>query len=224
MPLHLHRDLDEMQKDLFLLALDVEQYVLTAARCLRDRDTEAAQRIIADESGVNEKQVRLKEECLKALALHQPVAVDLRRVITVFKISNDLERMANLAEEIAERAVALAVLSPVAVPSKIQLMSNAVVHMVRQCLSSFFQLDVAQARNVCQQDNEIDVLNRQIIREVLAMMKDSGAIDQGLSLFSATRHLEGIADYASGIAEDVVFLVEGNLIRHQRDAHAEALT
>jgi phosphate transport system protein len=223
MPLHLHRDLDQMQKDLFLLALDVEQYVLTAARCLRDRDTQAARKIIADELGVVEKQVRLKEECLKVLALHQPVAIDLRRVITVLKISNDLERMSNFAEEIAERAVAIAELPPVAVPTKIQLITNSVLKMVRQSLSAFFHLDVAQARAVCLMDEEVDVLTRQTIRDVLAMMKDSGAIDAGLSLFSATRHLERIADYASGIAEDVVFLVEGNLIRHQRDAHAEAL-
>jgi phosphate transport system protein len=224
MPLHLHRDLDQLQKDLFLLALDVEQYVQTAARCLRDHDLEAAGKVIADHLCVSEKQVRLKEECLKVLALHQPVAIDLRRVITVLKINTDLERMTGLAQGIAGRSVALAELPPVAVPAKIPLMTNSVLQMVRQSLNAFFHLDAQQARNVCLLDDEVDQFGRQIIRELLPMMKVADAMEGALSLFSATRNLERIADYAVGIAEDVVFLVEGTLIRHRHRDFVAAIS
>jgi phosphate transport system protein len=218
MAIHLKRDLEAIQKELFNLALEVEQAVQDAARCVRDRDAAAAQRVIAGESEIDRDETRLEEECLKVLALHQPVAVDLRRVVTAIKINSDLERMADLAEEIAERAVALAALPPVAIPAKFQLMTDMVVTMVRQGLDAFFHLDTDQARRVARLDDEVDRYNREIIAELLKLMKTPAAVEAGLSFFSATRHLEQVADYATAIAEDVVYLVEGTIIRHRPEA------
>jgi phosphate transport system protein len=218
MALHLKRDLDAIQRELFRLALDVEEAIQHAARCVRERDAAAANLVIAGDSRIDEEETRLEEDCLKVLALHQPVAIDLRRVVTAIKINSNLERMADLAEEIAERAVALASLPPVAIPTKFQLMTDMVVTMVRQALDAFFRLDAQQARRVARLDDEVDRFNREIIDELLNLMKDPAAVDAGLSLFSATRHLERIADYATNIVEDVVYLVEGTIIRHRPEA------
>ena len=221
MALHLKRDLDAIQRELFRLALDVEEAVQDAARSVRERDAATAQQVIAGDAHIDEEEARLEEDCLKVLALHQPVAIDLRRVVTAIKINTDLERMADLAEEIAERAVALASLPPVAVPAKFQLMTDLVVTMVRQSLDAFFSLDALQARRVARLDDEVDRYNRDNIAELITMMKDSAAVEAGLSLFSATRHLARIADFATNIAEDVVYLVEGTIIRHRPEALEE---
>jgi phosphate transport system protein len=217
---HLIRDLDAIQKELFRLALDVEEAIQDAARCVRERDAAKARQVIAGDAHIDEGETRLEEDCLKVLALHQPVAIDLRRVVCAIKINTDLERMADLAEEVAERAVALAALPPVAIPSKFQLMTDLVVTMVRQALDAFFHLDALEARRVARLDDEVDRYNRDIIAELLAMMKDASAVEAGISLFSATRHLERIADYATSVAEDVVYLVEGTIIRHRPEALA----
>src|SRR4029077_4307158 len=157
-----------------------------------------------------------EEECLKTLALHQPVAIDLRRITAAMKINGELERMADLAEDIAERAVHLAGMSPIPIPAKLQRMTDLTTTMVRQSLDAFVNLDSRQARRVCRLDDEVDQYNQDIIEEMIHMMQESPTmVEPGLSLFSATRHLERIADHATNIAEDVVYLVEGEIIRHR---------
>ncbi|HEV2948243.1 MAG TPA: phosphate signaling complex protein PhoU, partial [Gemmataceae bacterium] len=153
---------------------------------------------------------------------HQPVAVDLRRIAAALKINTDLERMADLAEDIADRALHLARLPVVPIPEKLQRMTDLATSMVRQSLDAFVSLDARQARRVCRLDDEVDRYNNEIIRELIDMMQESPTkVEAGLSLFSATRHLERIADHATNIAEDVVYLVEGTIIRH-RPAAVEA--
>jgi phosphate transport system protein len=150
------------------------------------------------------------------LALHQPVAIDLRRIISALKINTDLERMADLAEDIAERAQALARMPPIPVPTKLQNMTDLTTMMVRQSLDAFVQLDSRLARQVCRLDDEVDRYNREIIEELIKTMQDSPErVEAGLSFFSAIRHLERIADHATNIAEDVVYLAEGEIIRHR---------
>ena len=215
MPTHLERDLDAVQKELFAMALDVEEAIQHAAKSIQNRDTALAKQVIEGEPRFDADENHLEEECLKIIALHQPVAVDLRRVATAIAINTDLERMADLAEEIAERALSLATQPVIAVPEKFQRMTDIVIAMVRQSLDSFFHLDPHQARRVCRLDDEVDRYNKDIISELVAMMQASPkSVEAGLSLFSATRHLERIADHASNIAEDVVYLVEGTIIRH----------
>jgi phosphate transport system protein len=213
---HLERDLDNLKEDLLILAASVEEALHKAIRALQERDPELSEEVIVGDKQIDEDENRVEEECLKMLALHQPVAIDLRRIAAALKINGELERMADLAEDIAERAVHLAGLPPIAVPSRLQRMTDLTTSMVRQALDAFVNLDARQARTVCRLDDEVDRYNNEIIAELIAVMRSSPAmVEPGLSFFSATRHLERIADHATNIAEDVVYLVEGEIIRHR---------
>jgi phosphate transport system protein len=213
---HLQRDLEYLQRDLLGLAASVEEAIHKAIRALQRREAGPAEQVIAGDAQIDQEENHIEEECLKILALHQPVAVDLRRIAAALKINTDLERMADLAEDIADRALHLARLPVVPIPEKLQRMTDLATSMVRQSLDAFVNLDARQARRVCRLDDEVDRYNNEIIRELIDMMQESPAnVEAGLSLFSATRHLERIADHATNIAEDVVYLVEGTIIRHQ---------
>jgi phosphate transport system protein len=218
---HLEQDLDHLQGDILSLAQAVEQAVHKATLALRTGDVRLAQEVIAGEQHIDEDENLIEEECLRMLVIHQPVAIDLRRVTAAMMINVDLERMADLAEEIAERAIALAGASSFPVPDKLQRMADLTTVMVRQSIEAFINLDTSLARALCRLDDEVDRYNVEIIGELVeTMRKDPPAlVEIGLSLFSATRHLERIADHATNIAEDVIYLVEGEIVRH----HPEAL-
>ena len=220
---HLQRDLENLQRDLLALAASVEEAIHLAIRALREREAGPARQVIAGDTQIDLEENHIEEECLKILALHQPVAVDLRRIASALKINTDLERMADLAEDIAERALHLAQMPAVPIPENLQRMTDLTTTMVRQSLDSFVNLDPRLARRVIRLDDEVDRYNNEIIDELIGMMQQSPAmVEPGLSLFSATRHLERIADHATNIAEDVVYLVEGNIVRHQPAAVAVA--
>jgi phosphate transport system protein len=216
MAMHLHRDLDNLQRDLLRLAASVEDAIHKSIRALQERDAALARQVIEGDSEIDQEENHVEEECLKILALHQPVAVDLRRIAAALKINTDLERMGELAEDIAERALLLAHLPPIPVPGKLQQMTDLTTSMVRHSLDAFVNLDTEMARRVCRFDDEVDRYNSEIISELIELMKESPVtVEPGLSLFSATRHLERIADHATNIAEDVVYLVSGEIIRHR---------
>jgi phosphate transport system protein len=216
---HLQRDLEQLQRGILSLAGAVEEAIYKAVQALQTRDVDLAQQVILGDDPIDTQENRVEEECLKILALHQPVAKDLRQIATVFMINTDLERMADLAVDIAERAVALTKGPVVKVPEKLQRMTDLTTSMVRQALDAFVNLDSLHARRVCRLDDEVDRYNSEIIQELIAMMRRAPElIEPGLSLFSATRHLERIADHATNIAEDVVYLVEGEIIRHRPEA------
>lgn len=217
---HLHRDLDNLQQDILALASLVEGSVHKAIRALRERDVKAAREVIAVDPQIDNEENHIEEECLKILALHQPVAVDLRRVTAAMAINVDLERMGDLAEEIAERAVHLASLPQLPIAdANLQKMTDLTTMMVRQSLDSFVNLNTEQAQVVMRMDDEVDRLNSEIIQAIVDAMKSSPSlIDAGLSMFSAVRHLERIADHATNIAEDVIYLVEGEIVRHRASA------
>ena len=213
---HLERDLENLQHDLLTLAATVEEAIHKAIRALQEREVAVAEQVIVGDTRIDEEENHVEEECLKILALHQPVAIDLRRVAAVLAINVDLERMADLAVDIAERAEVLADPPYIPVPDALQRMTDLTTTMVRQCLDAFVHLAVPQARKVVRLDDEVDRLNAAIIQELIETMRQSPEhIEPGLSLFSATRHLERIADHATNIAEDVVYLVEGEIIRHR---------
>jgi phosphate transport system protein len=213
---HLERDLAGLQRDLITLASSVEEAIHKAIKALETRHPALAQQVIEGDRQIDLDENHVEEECLKMLALHQPVAIDLRRITAALKINAELERMGDLAEDIAERAIHLAQLPPVATPSKLQRMTDLTTTMVRQSLDAFANLDVRLARMVCRLDDEVDRYNNDIIDELIRVMRSSpDAVEAGLSLFSATRHLERIADHATNIAEDVVYLAEGEIIRHR---------
>jgi phosphate transport system protein len=220
MSIHLNRDLENVQRRVLSLASAVEQIVEKSIRALFERDAPLARTLMESDTPIDMEENVIEEECLKILALHQPVAVDLRRVAAIVKINNDLERMADLAVNIAERALALAQGPEVPVPATFRQMTDLTNTMVRDSLDAFLTLDVALAKRVCRLDDEVDRYNREIIDHVSEFMKQSSAnVDPGLHLISAARQLERIADHATNIAEDVVYLVDGNIIRH----HPEAL-
>lgn len=213
---HLQRDLENLQRDLLTLAASVEEAIHKAIRALQGHDAKLAQEVIAGDEQIDQDENHVEEECLKILALHQPVAIDLRRIAAAMKINTDLERMADLAEDIAERALVLDRPPKIAIPENLQRMTDLTTTMVRQSLDAFVNLDARQARRVCRLDDEVDRYNREIIDElILIMQKSPEMVEPGLSLFSAIRHLERIADHATNIAEDVVYLVEGAIVRHR---------
>src|SRR5262249_16201638 len=161
------------------------------------------------DSAIDQEENYIEEECLKMLALHQPVAIDLRRIIAALKINTDLERMADLAVNIAECALSLAELPRIAVPDKLQRMTDLTTSMVRQSLDAFVMFNAEQARQVIRLDDEMDRFNREIIAELIGHMKQSAELVPAfMSFFSAVRQLERIADHATNIAEDVVYLIE----------------
>lgn len=212
---HLQRDLDNLQRDLLKMAASVEEAIHKAIRALQEREVDLAREVMAGDNEIDQEENHVEEECLKILALHQPVAVDLRRIAAALKINTELERMADLAEDIAERAQHLAQMPVIPIPEKLQRMTDLTATMVHQSLDAFVNLDARLARRVCRLDDEVDRYNCEIIEELIGMMQRSPAmVEPGMSLFSATRHLERIADHATNVAEDVVYLVEGNIIRH----------
>jgi phosphate transport system protein len=216
---HFQRDLDNLKRDLIFLAAEVESAINEAILALRSRRLSVARQVMNGDDAIDEAENHIEEECLKLLALHQPVAIDLRRIASALKINSELERMGDLAEDIAERALQLAQLPELAFPEKLDRMTDLTVAMVRQSIESFVNLDSRLARLVCRLDDEVDRYNKEIIDELIALMQsDPAKVEAGLSLFSATRHLERIADHATNIAEDVVYLIEGEIVRHRPSA------
>ncbi|MGL4513069.1 MAG: phosphate signaling complex protein PhoU [Lacipirellulaceae bacterium] len=214
---HLERDLDSLEQDLLAQSAVVEEMIRLACRGLCERRLGVSDELLAREPSINVREVRIEEECLKILALHQPVAVDLRRVATVLKVNSDLERIADLAVNIGERTDALAMCPTLPMPDFLESMSDTAIGMVRDALDAFVDSDVAAARSVCRRDDEVDAFNRRIIDEVYQIVRESPhLIEPALHLFSASRHVERIADHATNIAEDVVYLVEGEIARHRR--------
>lgn len=218
---HLQRDLETLQQHTLAQASEVEEAIVKAIRALQTRDASLAQEVVEGDKRIDLQENLIEDECLKMLALHQPVAVDLRRIAAILKINNDLERMADLAADIAKRALRLAELPFIPVPEKLQHMTELTIRMVRQSLEAFVKLDARLARRVCRIDNEVDRYNAEIIQDLIRAMQESSAmVEPGLGMFSATRHLERIADHATNIAEDVIYLVEGEIVRHRPDALA----
>ncbi len=164
---------------------------------------------------INVREVKIEEECLKILALHQPVAVDLRRTATVLKINTELERIADLAVNIAERTISLAEHPEFEMPAKLERMFVRASDMVHDALDAFVDQDVDAAREVCRRDDEVDEYNRQVIDDLLETMRTrSDLVEAALHFFSVCRHVERIGDCATNIAEDVIYLVEGEIARH----------
>lgn len=216
MSIHLIRDLETLHRDLLSMGGVVEEMVHQAVEALGRRDASISSLLAQRDDEIDAWDVRIEDECLKMFALHQPVAIDLRRIATVLKICGELERVADLAVHISERAAALAPWPEIVVPDRLRKMAQIAVDMLHRSIDAYVELNSQQARAVCAEDDTVDELNREIIDEITDMMKRRPElIDPGTHLFSATRHIERIADHATNIAEDVVYLVEGAIIRHR---------
>ena len=213
---HFERDIQQIHRRLMSLFGLVEKMIDDAARALVEKQVDLAKKVIASDQQVDAVEVEIEEECLKILALHQPVATDLRRVTTVLKIIVELERMADLACNIAERAECMHQYSYFPTPEKLPEMVRQATLMVRMALDSFVDSDAVLAKKVIECDDAVDKNNLIIIAELKAMMCDDSSIaEAALHCFSASRHIERIADLAENIAEDVIYLVDGEIVRHK---------
>ena len=217
MSLHLKQDLDEARVSLLKLSGMVEDMIALAVKSLMLRQGILASDVVRRDSEVDRAEVRIEEDCLKMLALHQPVAADLRRVTTMMKVNNDLERMADLACNIAQRADSLCTHPEFPIPNGINEMATMVTRMVRASLDAFVSNDSAMARGVIVMDDPLDAKNVQVIGFLAeSIQKDPSQVEAALHAFSASRHLEQIGDLAVSIAEDVIYMVEGVIIRHRQ--------
>lgn len=216
MATHLLRDLENLKREILLLGAMVEEATHKAILTVVDRRTELAEEVILGDREVDDREVQLEEECLKVLALHQPVANDLRFVLAVIKVNNDLERMGDLAKNIAERGRDLARQGETVVPQEIRTMAERVRRMLRDSLNAVVQSDIGLARSVLDDDEEVDELHKRIFSVVKDRIRDDPEeVESLIQLLSVSRYLERSADLATNIAEDVVFMVNGEVIRHQ---------
>jgi phosphate transport system protein len=212
---HMHRDLERLQRSVLNMASLVEEAIIQSIQSLQEFDADRAKRVIESDSEIDLAENQVQNECLKILALHQPVAVDLRRVSAVLMLVTDLERMGDLAVGIAERSLEVSRPPFPQVPERIHKMALRTATMVRDSLNAFVQLDANAARSIIQQDDLVDADNNAIIVELITRMKQKPEeLEPSLSLFSAVRNLERIADHATNIAEEVIYLVEGEMARH----------
>lgn len=215
---HLNRDLETLEQNLLAQSSIVERMILRSSQAITELRTDLILPLLQDEDKVNKGEVQIEEECLKILALHQPVAVDLRRVATVLKINGDLERIADLAVNLGERAQALVNFPRFQFPDHLEEMVDVATSMVRDSLDAFVRLDVELAHEVCLRDDQVDELNRQTIDDLQNLVVHNAAeIVPAWQYFSASRHVERIADHATNIAEDVIYLVDGEIARHRHE-------
>jgi phosphate transport system protein len=213
---HFHRDLERLHDSILSMSALVEEMIDQAGRCLCDPATDEFEELRERDEEIDRREVQIEEECLKMLALHQPVAIDLRRITTVMKANNDLERIADLAVNIAERAHCLHQYPAFPLPRKLERMLSMATEMVRVALNAFVDFDARAAQRVGRDDDQVDQLNEEVIQELLELMQDRPeTVVPAMHCFSASRHIERIADHATNIAEDVVYLVNGEIVRHR---------
>ncbi len=220
MPKHLQREIENLKKKILGLGARVEKTVHEAIRSIEERDAALAQKIIDDDIQIDDFEVEVEEDCLKILALHQPVAIDLRFIVAVLKINSDLERIGDLAVNIAERSVFLASVPPVSVAFDFARMSRKTESMLNKSLDALVNLSSGLAHEVCIDDDEVDSINRQMYLKIQeAIQKEPDKIASLIHLLSVSRHLERIADHATNIAEDVIYMIDGKIIRHKSEEY-----
>ena len=216
---HIERQIENLKERILRLGTLVEEAISKSITALINRDTSLAQRVIANDSEIDAMEVEVEEECLKMLALYQPVAADLRFVVAALKINNDLERMGDLARNIAKRVTQLEGGDPYDLPPEIRTMATQAQEMVRQCLDAVVKRDPTLARQVREEDDIVDEARQRIQRRVLQGIKDQPEnVENLLRINSVSKHIERIADMATNIAEDVVYMVEGDIVRHRYEA------
>jgi phosphate transport system protein len=212
---HFHEELDALKQTLLAMGALVEDQIRRAMQALIERDDRLAREVIERDREVNAYDVQIDETCVELLALHQPAAGDLRFLTTAMKIVTDLERIGDQAVNIAQRALELGLEPQLKPYIDLPRMAARAQGMVKESLDAFVARDAALARAVCARDSEVDALKEQVFRELLTyMMADPTTIPRAIRLILISRFLERVADHATNIAEMVVYLVEGRMIRH----------
>jgi len=218
MSVHLVRDLAALHEDLLQMGSRVGDAIHHGVDALGHPDPAVLKELMRNDDDIDRDDVQIEEACLKMLALHQPVASDLRRITSILRISTELERIADLGVNIAERAAALAELPPIPVPPQLADMCRKALDMLDSSVAAYISLDQNLAREVCAADEAVDDLNRQIIGQLEQQMQAQPAcVPAAMHLFGATRNIERVADHATNVAEVVIYLVEGDIVRHKPD-------
>lgn len=211
----LHQQIEKLKRKVLALASVVEGNLAKAAHAVLQNDVDAAGQVIASDPAVDAEEVDTEEECLKILALYQPVAKDLRFVVAILKLNNDLERIGDLAVNIAEQVRSLARHERSLCPDTLGEMTERVRSMVHQCIDCFVALDAEQARAVGAADDAVDELHRGMFRYVIdGVHKRPEDAEDLIHYLSVSRSLERIADHATNIAEDVIYMTDGEIVRH----------
>jgi phosphate transport system protein len=217
-PAPLFRETENLKREILAVGAMAEQAVLEATAAVEQRDEALARRVIRNDVRLDDMEVQVEENCLKILALDQPVAIDLRFIIATLKINNDLERVGDLAANIAERAAFLATQPPVDMSFDLQTMAGRAQEMLKKSRDALVNLSAERARAVLPADDEIDARNRQmylIVQEAIHAHPDQ--TESLIHLLCASRHVERIAGHATSIAEDVLYMIEGGIVRHKAE-------
>ena len=212
---HLRSEIDELKRKILALSGVVEENFHKAVAAIERRDVDLAKTVIESDHRVDEMEVEVEEECLKILALHQPVAMDLRYIVAVLKLNNDLERIGDLAVNIAEQTTSLSEVAAPVLRAEINDMTRRVEWMLGGSLDALVNLDPAMARQVCAADDEVDSIHRSVYQQITEMLGTRNHSVAGLlHMLSVSRYLERIADLSTNIAEDVLYMVDGEIVRH----------
>jgi phosphate transport system protein len=219
MTLHFFRSIEKLKERIINLSARVEEDLHKAVNALLNRDSELAQQVIDMDEKIDSMEVDIEEECLKNLALHQPVARDLRFLVAVLKINNDIERIGDLSVNIAETAISLNLRKKVEPPFDLRKMVDLVKSMVKKSLDALLQEDAELAREVLAADEDVDEIHKNAYPIVTKhILEQPEVADTYIRMLSVSRYLERVADYATNIAEDVIYMVEGSIVRHTSNA------
>lgn len=219
MSVHLQNEIENLKKKILTLSTLVEENVGRSVKAVEKLDEKLGQKVIDCDVEIDNMEIEVEEDCLKILALYQPVAVDLRFIVSVLKMNSDLERIGDLAVNIGERAVSLSKLQSVDVSFDFHKMFNFARHMLRDSLDSLIRLDPKLAYSVRKSDDELDAMNRSIYAEVKKnVLKDPSTVNTLIHYLLISRALERIGDHAVNIAEDVIYMVEAKIVRHRTEA------
>lgn len=210
------REQDALKDEILRLAHEVEIRLGSVLRAIALRDKETLAYLMEADSEIDEQEVKIEEECLKILALHQPVARDLRFVIAILKMNNDIERIGDIVANIADRGIRLSAFETPVLMTAITEMGRLVQAMLKESIYALVSLDVKAANDVIQQDDAVDRLNVEVIKRVVQGITETKTPEALLLVYSMARDLERIGDHATNIAEDVAYLVDGTIIRHKR--------
>ena len=213
---HFDQELDNLKQDLLRMAALAETAVGKSVESVTNRDSDRAREVIIDDITLNRMELAIEEQAFKLLALRQPVATDLRLTVAAMRIATELERIGDQAVNIAERALELNSRPPLELPIDIKVMADMALGMVRTSIDAFVNQDPKLALQVCQRDVEVDILDDEYIQKLLdSMIKESRWVTRLHHFIIIVRNLERIADLATNIAEDIVFIVEGRVIKHR---------
>ena len=212
---HFQEELEQLKERLLAMGGLAEERVRETVRSLTDRDVAGLDAVLAGDEPINDLHIEIDDRCFKLLALHQPMAADLRIIVAAVKINTDLERVGDLAVNIGEAGKRYLTHPPVKPLIDIPRMGELAQKMLREALDAFVRRDMALAESVLAQDDTLDALKTQIFRELLTyMLNNPATIEPSLDLILISRHLERIGDHATNIAEDVIFMVSARDVRH----------